>query len=152
MDKKAAQELAQKADIEIESFAREMFHAGSDLSGKSAEEVFFQDFKKFTAGGQSFGVGQISSLDALELEHLQERLEPFMETQRGKNGMTMIFYMLTNILEENTRLLCTGPGSCRLAEEAFGLTGGGEGYVLEGVVSRKKQLIPAFMNTLQENQ
>ena len=75
-----------------------------------------------------------------------------METQRGKNGMTMIFYMLTNILEENTRLLCTGPGSCRLAEEAFGLTGGGEGYVLEGVVSRKKQLIPAFMNTLQENQ
>ncbi|MCI8648110.1 MAG: putative manganese-dependent inorganic diphosphatase [Firmicutes bacterium] len=152
MDKKAAQELAQKADIEIESFAREMFHAGSDLSGKSAEEVFFQDFKKFTAGGQSFGVGQISSLDALELEHLQERLEPFMETQRGKNGMTMIFYMLTNILEENTRLLCTGPGSCHLVEEAFGLTGGGEGYVLEGVVSRKKQLIPAFMNTLQENQ
>lgn len=151
-DKKAAGELAQKAGIKIESFAKEMFHAGSDLSGKSAEEVFFQDFKKFTAGGQSFGVGQISSLSALELEHLKERLEPFMKTQCGKNGMTMIFYMLTNILDENTRLLCVGPGSRRLAEEAFGLAADGESYVLEGVVSRKKQLIPAFMNTLQENQ
>lgn len=151
-DKKAAQELARQAGIEIEPFAREMFHAGSNLSDKSAEEIFFQDFKKFTAGGQTFGVGQISSLDAVELEQLKDRLEPFMETQCGKSGMTMIFYMLTNILKESTQLLCIGQGSRQLAEEAFGLKGSGGACVLEGVVSRKKQVIPAFMNTLQENQ
>ena len=94
----------------------------------------------------------ISSLDAVELEQLKDRLEPFMETQCGKGGMTMIFYMLTNIIKESTQLLCIGQGSRQLAEEAFGLKQSGGACVLQGVVSRKKQLIPAFMNTLQENQ
>lgn len=151
VDKKAARELAERANIQIEPFAREMFHAGSNLAEKSTEEVFFQDFKKFIAGDQIFGVGQISSLDESELALLKERIEPFMQTQCGKNGMTMVFYMLTNILEESTLLLCCGEGSKKLAEEAFGTESSGASCLLEGVVSRKKQLIPAFMNTLQEN-
>lgn len=151
-DQAAAEALARIANIHIEAFAREMFHAGSNLLDKSPEEVFFQDFKKFTAGEESFGVGQISSFDEAELELLGERLEPFMKTQCGKNGMTMVFYMLTDILKESTRLLCFGEGSRRLVEDSFGITGGQESYVLNGVVSRKKQLIPAFMSTLQENE
>ena len=151
-DQAAAESLARIANIHIEAFAREMFHAGSNLLDKSPEEVFFQDFKKFIAGDESFGVGQISSFDEEELELLRERLAPFMKTQCGKNGMTMVFYMLTDILKESTRLLCFGEGSRRLVEESFGITGDQDSYMLQGVVSRKKQLIPAFMSTLQENE
>lgn len=150
-DKTAAHELAHIAEIQIEPFAREMFHAGSNLLDKSPEEVFFQDFKKFIAGETSFGVGQISSFDEQELELLQDRLEPFMKTQCGKNGMTMVFYMLTNIMKENTKLLCFGTGSHKLVRESFAIQSDQNIYTLEGVVSRKKQLIPAFMSTLQEN-
>ena len=151
-DRQAAISLAAKAGIEIEPFAREMFHAGSNLADKSTEEVFFQDFKKFIAGEESFGVGQISSFDEQELEELEQRLQPFMESQCGKSGMNMVFYMLTNILEESTRLLCCGKGSSYLVREAFDLEGDADVYELRGVVSRKKQLIPAFMSTLQENE
>lgn len=151
-DKRAAISLAERAGVNIEPFAREMFRAGSNLLGKSTEEVFFQDFKKFIAGEESFGVGQISSFDEEELDKLKERLLPFMETQCGKNGMTMVFYMLTNILEESTRLLCFGEGSHSLVQEAFGIEKEKDSYMLKGVVSRKKQLIPAFMGTLQENE
>lgn len=151
-DQAAAEALARIANIHIESFARDMFHAGSNLLDKSPEEVFFQDFKKFIAGEESFGVGQISSFDDQELKQLRERLEPFMETQCGKNGMTMVFYMLTNILKESTQLLCFGEGSGQLVRESFGIESRQDSYLLEGVVSRKKQLIPAFMRTLQENE
>ena len=123
-----------------------------NLADKSTEEVFFQDFKKFIAGEESFGVGQISSFDEQELEELEQRLQPFMESQCGKSGMNMVFYMLTNILEESTRLLCCGKGSSYLVREAFDLEGDADVYELRGVVSRKKQLIPAFMSTLQENE
>lgn len=151
LDEATAEQLAERAGIDMVSFAREMFHAGSNLSEKSVEEVFFQDFKKFTAGKISFGVGQISSLDAEELQQLEKRLIPFMESQCGKNGMSMIFYMLTDIMEESTRLLITGEGSRRMVRDAFGFDSEQEIYSLEGVVSRKKQLIPAFMNALQES-
>ncbi|MCB6992579.1 putative manganese-dependent inorganic diphosphatase [bacterium 210820-DFI.6.37] len=151
-DRRAAAQLAEIAGIQMEEFAAEMFRAGSNLSDKSTEEIFFQDFKKFIAGEESFGVGQISSLDKEELDLLQKRLLPFMEAQCGKNGMTKIFYMLTDILEENTRLICCGEGSAALAEEAFQVRETQGYFLLEGVVSRKKQLIPAFMSALQENE
>lgn len=150
-DRQAAAALAAKAGIEIEPFAREMFRAGSSLSDKSTEEVFFQDFKKFIAGEESFGVGQISSFDEEELDELEQRLTPFMQTQCGKNGMKMVFYMLTDILRESTRLLCCGKDSAGLVCEAFDFDEDRPVYELKGVVSRKKQLIPAFMSALQEN-
>lgn len=150
-DREAAENLAEIAEIQIEPFAREMFRAGSNLLNKSTEEVFFQDFKKFIAGEIGFGVGQISSFDEEELEMLKEKLIPFMKKQCGKNGINMVFYMLTNILEENTKLLYYGQGSEKLVQESFDTSSQGDFFLLPGVVSRKKQLIPAFMSSLQEN-
>ena len=63
----------------------------------------------------------------------------------------MVFFMLTNILEECSEIICYGEGSGRLVEEAFEVKEAQGGYILPGVVSRKKQLIPAFIGTLQQN-
>ena len=63
----AAEALAEIAGINIQEFATEMFHAGSNLRDKSAEEIFYQDFKKFIMEDVTFGVGQINSMDAEEL-------------------------------------------------------------------------------------
>ena len=133
-DKMAAGALAQIAGIQIEAFAKEMFSAGSNLEGKTTEVIFYQDFKRFTSDKVNFGVGQISSMNEEELEALKKRLLPFMKHECGKNGISMVFFMLTNILEE----------SFNVKEE-------NHGYFLPGVVSRKKQLIPAFIGTLQQN-
>ena len=69
----------------------------------------------------------------------------------GKNGISMVFFMLTDILEESSEILCYGEGSGRLVEESFEVKEKDGGYMLPGVVSRKKQLIPAFIGTLQQN-
>lgn len=150
-DKMAAGVLALIAGINIEEHAKEMFTAGSNLRGKTAEVIFYQDFKRFTADTVNFGVGQISSMNAEELADLKQRLIPFMQHECGKNGISMVFFMLTNILEECSEIICYGEGSGRLVEEAFEVKEAQGGYILPGVVSRKKQLIPAFIGTLQQN-
>lgn len=149
-DKKAAEELAAIAQIDIEKFAEQMFRAGSNLSSKTPEEIFYQDYKKFTGEDLVFGVGQISFMTEEELQVVKERLMPFVEKECGKNGVTMVFFMLTNIIKESTEMLCYGKGADELVREAFGVEVENGSCRLEGVVSRKKQLIPKFMNALQQ--
>lgn len=150
VDKAAAQDLAAIAGIECESFAQEMFAAGSNLKGKSAEEIFYQDFKKFEVDKANFGVGQINSMNPEELEEIKERLLPYMEKNLGMHGESMLFFMLTDIIHETTTLLCFGGESEQLVEEAFHQQPENHCARLTGVVSRKKQLIPAFMHALQQ--
>ena len=158
VDEMAARALADIAVIDIEKYAMEMFSAGSNLKDKSDEEIFYQDFKRFTSGKVTIGVGQITSLNGGELDKLKGRMEAFMEKALENNGLDMIFFMLTNILTETTELICEGQGALQLAGKAFhqdielleeeGLK---EPVLrLPGVVSRKKQLIPELMLAEQE--
>ena len=158
VDEMAARALADIAGIDIEKYAMEMFSAGSNLKDKSDEEIFYQDFKRFTSGKVAIGVGQITSLNGGELDKLKGRMEAFMEKALENNGLDMIFFMLTNILTETTELICEGQGALQLAGKAFhqdielleeeGLK---EPVLrLPGVVSRKKQLIPELMLAEQE--
>ena len=157
MDEMAARTLADIAGVDIEKYAMEMFGAGSNLKGKGDEEIFYQDFKRFTSGKIAIGVGQITSLNGEELEGIRPRIQNYMENARQANGLDMVFFMLTNILTESTDLICEGNGALQLASKAFHTeTEDGEdepaGPVvrLPGVVSRKKQLIPELMLAEQE--
>ncbi|HJA70037.1 MAG TPA: putative manganese-dependent inorganic diphosphatase [Candidatus Lachnoclostridium stercoravium] len=152
VDKAAAMELAEIAEIEIEKYAGKMFAAGSNLKDKTVEEIFYQDYKRFEAGKTSFGVGQISSVNENELESLKERLLPYIQEKQKEQGIDMLFYMLTNILTQSTTLLCAGQGARQMVSAAFhvGEDQEKDGEVLlPNVVSRKKQLIPVIMMTLQ---
>ena len=153
LDKAAAEALADIAGISIPEFASEMFRAGSNLKDKSPEEIFYQDYKKFIAEDEiNFGVGQISSMDSDELAEIKERLVPFMVSECGRHGVTRVFFMLTNIIEESTELLYYGEGSEEMARIAFHMEPKDGVFDLKGVVSRKKQLIPALMEAAQAGQ
>lgn len=149
-DKLVAEELAQIAGIQTETFAKDMFHAGSDFGTMTAEEIFYQDFKGFECNGVQFGVGQISALSQQELDIVRDKLQPYLQEAAVSLKMPMIFMMLTNILEENTYMICVGEGADRLIDDAYHVQEKNGYYLLKGVVSRKKQLIPMFMSALQE--
>lgn len=149
VDKAAAEELAKIAGVDIETHAKNMFRAGSNFKNKTIEEIFFQDFKKFTAADKDFGVGQISAMGAEELLGIKDQIVAYMDTVLTEKKLNMVFIMLTDILEETTYLLCAGTGADQVAEEAFKQEKDGDYYVLKGVVSRKKQIIPPFMSVLQ---
>lgn len=149
-DKMAAGALALIADIEIEKFATEMFEAGSDFQAKSAEEIFYQDYKKFTFNGKSFGVGQISSMSECELDRIKATLLPIMKNECGKNNVSNVFFLLTNIKDSSSEILYAGENAGDLVVNAFSDIEETEGgFKIKGLLSRKKQLIPAFMDAMQ---
>ena len=145
LDVEAAKRLAAIAGIECESYAREMFAAGSDLQARTPEEIFYQDFKQFEFGDWNIGIGQITSMSSEELGHIKQRLMPYMEQVFAKHDADMVFFMLTDILSESSELLCYGKGAAELIQEAFGQKVVQNSALLPGVVSRKKQLVPSFM-------
>ena len=149
-DRRAADELADLAGIGAEAFAKDMFHAGSNFGDKSAEEIFYQDFKKFSIKDTRFGVGQINSMDGEELAAIKARLIPYMVGASKDRGLDMVCLMLTNILEEETELLYEGQDAKSILRRAFQQEGEGSSFRLPGVISRKKQLIPSIMAALQE--
>lgn len=150
-DKEAAETLAKIAGIEVDKYANEMFAAGSNLHKRSPEEIFYQDFKKFTASDVVFGVGQINSMNADELQAIKGKLVPYMEKAFRDHEVSMIFFMLTNIIEESTELLYEGNGAQDVVKDAFRIREDKDKIILKGVVSRKKQLIPALMSSLQKD-
>lgn len=150
IDRVAAGELAEIARINIEELAQDMFQAGSNLRGKSAEEICFQDFKRFNISDVKFGVGQINFMSNEELQEIKTKLNPYLKKVLLEQKLDMIFFMMTNIIKESTELLCCGEGAKEMAGSAFDLPDDTDDVVLEGVVSRKKQLIPAFAVALQQ--
>ena len=145
-DRMAAGALASIAGIDIPRHAREMFRAGSSLAGKTPDQIFYQDYKKFTAEGDLvFGVGQISAMDDEDLLMIREKLSPILKAESEKQQVPKVYFMLTNILEESTQLIFHGADSEELISAAFGIQPENGVFRLPGVVSRKKQLIPAIM-------
>ena len=153
-DEMAGRALAEIAGVDIEKYAMEMFSSGSDLMQKTDREIFYQDFKTFSAGEIHFGVSQVTSLNEDELLSLKPRLFRFAKEAMGEENLDMAFVMLTNILKQDTLLLAIGHRADTMIQNAFFLEPKKEefdfsgekieGYtaVLEKVVSRKKQLIP----------
>ena len=150
LDGRSARKLAEIAGIDIEKLALEMFNAGSNLKGKTAEEICFLDFKQFTVNDINFGVGQISSMSAEELREIKTEVSAYLEQARKTQGLDMIFFMLTNIVAESSELLCAGNGAREKMISAFDLKGNPEMIELKGVVSRKKQLVPTLVSALQQ--
>jgi len=149
-DRRAAEVLAVIAGIRIKEFAEELFHAGSNLKHKAPEEMLYQDFKTYSINGISFAVGQNTFTTAAELQDAKEKLLSYLSTSFKRNDINMLFIMLTNILEESTELLYHGDGAQEIAETAMKVTSTDESLHLKGVVSRKKQLIPALMSVMQQ--
>ena len=149
IDRMVAEKLGMIAKIDLESFAKEMFAAGSNLKNKTEEQIFFQDYKRFTMESLEVGVAQISSMNPDELSELCTRMPAYLEKAAEQQKVDMIFMMLTSIIDESTILLCYGKNCEKIIQYAFTkqLTDGK--VELPGVVSRKKQLVPALMTGIQ---
>ena len=149
IDKKAGEELSKIAGVDYEEFAKEMFHAGSNLSGKTATEILHQDFKKFTVDDLTIGIGQINSMSAEELVDIKEKIQPELSKVADDDGLDMLFFMLTDIISESSEVVFAGAKAQHTLNAAFGVNIDGDSAKLPGVVSRKKQLLPNIVEAIQ---
>ena len=151
IDEAAAKRLAKIAGVDIDEFALEMFEAGENLAGKTAEEVFLQDFKVFMCGDVRFGVAQGSYMTRKNLQAAQKLLQPYLEEARNKQNVEDLYMLLTDVPKEESVVICAGRQADEMLRSGFEIEPAADGsWTLPGVVSRKKQFIPALMTAYQE--
>ena len=151
VDENAAKRLAKIAGVDIEEFSTEMFEAGEKLDGKTPEEVFLQDFKVFMCGDIRFGVAQGSYMTRKNLQAAQALLQPYLEEARNKQNVEDLYMLLTDVPKEESVVICTGRYAAEVLSNGFESQPAADGsWTLPGVVSRKKQFLPALMTAYQE--
>ena len=151
-DVDACQVLADIAGIDIEEYGREMFRAGSNLSDKSEEEIFYRDYKKFSIGEITVGVGQVNCMSQEEIEGLIKKEASYITSVTDKSDEINIAYLLlTDVMKETSYVMLSGKNAEQVLMQAFNLDEITNNYViLPGVVSRKKQFLPAIVEVLQQ--
>ena len=149
LDEKAARALAKQLDLDLEAYADAMFEAGGDVSGKTAEEVFNTDYKIFTSKNLRFGIGQGSYMSERNRKASQALVGPYLDTALKNQDLDFIFYMFTDVVHSTTELLMAGRGADVLVEKAFHSPVENGMAILPGVVSRKKQMVPALINAIK---
>lgn len=147
VDKEICLKLAEIAGIEAETYAKEMFKAGTSLKGKTVEQIFNQDFKPFNIEGIKVGVAQVNTMDIEGFMPLKDEMLAYMERKGEEAGLKVIMLLLTDIINEGSQLLVAGKMP-EIAERAFNVTLVDNTAYLPGVLSRKKQVIPPVTNAI----
>jgi len=143
-DRITAEKLAEIAGInDIDEYANLMFKEGSSLQGKTPKDIFYQDFKEYTFGKRKIGIGQVNTMDKEKISEIKENLLEFMKKLCEDSGYNLLMLLVTDILNQASEILFVGEEK-ELIVKAFNVNIGENSVYLPGVVSRKKQVIPAI--------
>ena len=142
LDKEAALALAKIANVDYEKYGMEMFKAGTSLEGFSIEEIVNMDFKEFDMSGKRVGIGQVMTLD---IDAVLSKKEEFLNYINATE-FDMLVLAVTDIINEGSYLIYKGED--KVISEAFGVNAS-QGVFAEGVVSRKKQLVPKLTDAVK---
>lgn len=149
VDTKIAKKLAKIAGVDIQEFAREMFKAGTSLVGKTVDEIFNQDFKKFSFDNLQVGVAQVNSMDIEGFLPYKKDMLDYMNKFAEDNNLEFTLLLLTDIINANSEIFVGGPRP-ELVEKAFNVQLTECQGTLVGVISRKKQVVPAITAVMSE--
>lgn len=149
VDTKIAKKLAEIAGVDIQEFAMEMFKAGTSLVGKTVDGIFNQDFKKFSFDNLQVGVAQVNSMDIEGFLPYKKDMLDYMNKFAEDNNLEFTLLLLTDIINANSEIFVGGPRP-ELVEKAFNVQLTDRQGTLEGVISRKKQVVPAITAVMSE--
>ena len=147
IDKKVAEDLALIAGVDYKKYALDMFKAGTSLEGLTKEEVIKSDFKSFPIGDEKMAIGQVFTLD---VDRIFDELDTYIEKLEeinNKEGYKFIVIAITDILKNGSYLIFTENAKSVL-ESIYKLDDIKQGYYVDGLVSRKKQILPAILSEL----
>lgn len=148
-DVKAAEALAEIANIDLQLYGLEMLKAGASTNDKTAEELLNIDAKSFAMGDHEVRVAQVNTVDIDEVLARQDELEQAINAETAQEGYALFVLVVTDILNSNSKVLALGQQQPAV-EKAFNVALDQNTALLEGVVSRKKQVVPQLTAALTE--
>ncbi|KIO63903.1 Manganese-dependent inorganic pyrophosphatase [Caldibacillus thermoamylovorans] len=142
-DVQAAKELAEIANVELETYGMAMLKAGADVSSKTAEQLISLDAKPFNIGGNKVIIAQVNTVDPQDVLARQDEVEAAIQSVINEKGLDLFLFVITDILNSNSTALALGTNTA-LVEKAYNVILENNTALLEGVVSRKKQVVPVL--------
>ena len=142
-DRKALEELGKIANINIEEYGLEMLKAGTDLDDFSEEELINLDAKSLDKNGTKFVIAQVNTVSIEDVLKRKEKLEVAMNKEIEEKGLSLFVLAITDILNSNSEIIALGE-KADAVEKGFEKKLENNTVFLEGVVSRKKQLLPSI--------
>ncbi|MCL7745819.1 manganese-dependent inorganic pyrophosphatase [Halalkalibacter alkaliphilus] len=143
----AARELAEIAEVDLDSYGLEMLKAGADVSSKSVAELISLDAKEFTMGTNKLEIAQINVVDTNDVFNRKAEVEEALTAVIEEKGLDLFLLVVTDILENDSKILALGKLTDAV-EKAYNVTLEDNTAVLKGVVSRKKQIVPGLDTVL----
>lgn len=146
LDKEAVENLAKIAGVDYKDYGYQMLKAGSSIKGKTIEDIIYQDYKTYKVGTESLGISQVITMDFEELKpQIPELVEEL--NQIAKVNLSTVTLFVTDIVKNGSYVLYNTSAK-HIIEDSFDLNEVEEGTFLNGMVSRKKQILPAIMEVL----
>lgn len=143
-DVKAAQELAEKAEVTLEEYGLEMLKAGADISDKTVKELITMDAKEFAMGNAKVEIAQVNAVDVNDIYKLYDELVNEITATVNEKGLDLFLFVATDILNNDSEVLAVGSAKDKV-KTAFNVSlDENDRALLEGVVSRKKQIVTAL--------
>lgn len=149
LDKQVAKDLAETANVDLNSYGRELLRSGVSNDGLTINEIVYKDFKSYVAGDNKFGIGQVFTTDFTEYESRINEYVDELNHIAENNDYKVACLFVTDILENNSYLLFN-ENAKEYLNDAYELTNIKEGEKLMGVISRKKQMVPPIMGVLEK--
>ena len=143
----AARELEKIAGVDVEEYGLAMLKAGADLSDKSLEDLLTLDAKEFGMGDYKVIIAQVNAVDVNDVMDRQAELEELITREIQEKELDLFFFVVTDILNNDSVALALGKLALK-AESAFNVKFDNNIALLKGVVSRKKQVVPALTEAL----
>lgn len=145
-DEKIARELAEIAEVDVNEYGLNMLKAGTDLSDKTVEELLSMDAKEFTMGDAKVEIAQINAVDIEAIYADQDNIEAAINKIIESKNLDLFLLVVTDIINSNSEVLALGNRS-KHVEDAFKVELLANRALLEGVVSRKKQIVTKLGDT-----
>lgn len=147
-DKIVVEELSKIAKLDYQKYGMEMLKAGSSLDGLSIEEVVYLDYKEFQANEMGFGIGQVLTLDYEQVLNKKEEYIEFLNKTCKDKGFKLMALYVTDVVNNGSYVLYNDDAK-QIMSLAYNKEDMCEGYYLDGVISRKKQMVPQIMQEFE---
>jgi len=146
-DKKIAKKLEKIAEVNINELAQKMFEAKSEIKGLSLKEIILKDFKEFEAKKAKFGIGVWETVIPDSLISKAKDLKKEIEILREEKNLDFLFFGIVDIIKKKTFFLLSEKEK-EILKKAFSGKIEEDFLVAQGIVSRKKQMVPKFLEIL----
>lgn len=148
LDRQVVSSLAKIVDIDYQKYALDMFKAGTSLQGKTIEEIVNTDIKGFANDDLTFAVSQVFTLDIDSILAKKEEYIDYINELAKNKEYRLVLLVVTDIIRNGSYLFYTD-GSSEIIGDGFDIIDMKQGTYVDGVVSRKKQVVPAIMDVIR---